>query len=312
MEAGHIPISAEYFDAKSQNADLLIKKTIEECDYFIALSAWKYCPTGEEISPLENEYNYAVKAGIPVIALVIDEKARWKASKKEKENALVKKLENFRKKLLSGVHETWLNDADLRQKAQTLLIQAINLNPDGGYVRSNQAIDPSVANEIARLSAENENLKHQIRLGSGDTAEKLREQVRHALKALALNKATLSFYYTSGENWENTTKFRYLRIFKLLVPELSLGKTTAEISRFLGSVLNPDVEKTVRKDFPTPSNTIKKLMSDFSLLKLVKCSGNDSAEGSDGEIWEITDYGKELYAAYRIHQLERAFVKKSS
>jgi hypothetical protein len=130
--------------------------------------------------------------------------------------------------------------------------------------------------------------------------------MKKALKVLALNKATLSFHYVDGENWENARKFRCLRIWKLLVPELSIGKTTAEISRFLGNVLNPDLEKTVRKDYPTPSNTIKKIMSDFALLKLVKYS-----DQGDEEVWEITEYGKELYSVYRMRLLERAFNRKS-
>jgi hypothetical protein len=73
----------------------------------------------------------------------------------------------------------------------------------------------------------------------------------------------------------------------------------------LGKVLNPDLEKTVRKNYPTPSNTIKKLLSDFALLKLVQysCQGGR-------EVWKITGYGQEVYAAYRIRQMERAFTKK--
>jgi hypothetical protein len=126
---------------------------------------------------------------------------------------------------------------------------------------------------------------------------------------LALNKITLSFYYSTGDNWENSRQYRYIRILKLLVPELVLGKTTAEISRFLGTVLNPDLDKVVRKDYPTPSNTIKKIMADFSLLKLVKCV--NGKEGSGDEVWEITEYGKELYSAYRMRQLEKVFVKKA-
>jgi hypothetical protein len=306
MELGHIPVTADCFDASVKNDQLLIKKTIEECDYFIALLAHKFSlPDGA--SPLETEYSCAARKEIPVLALIIDEKARWKGSKKEQDGGALKKLESFKKKLASGSHETWINTSDLCQKAQTLLIQEMNLNPRPGWVCSTQAIDPSVANEISRLSRENEELKQQFKVENGEMLTKVREQMKHALKVLALNKITLSFYYTSGENWENTRKFRYLRLFKLLTPELSLGKSTGEISRFLGNVLNPDLEKTVRKDYPTPSNTIKKIMADFALLKLVKCSGS----GGDREIWEITEYGKELYSAYRMRQLERAFLKKS-
>jgi hypothetical protein len=319
MELGHIPVMPDYLDMPARNAEQhteqyaeqLLHKTIEECDYFIALVAHRYCAKGEKNSPLEAEYNIALKKGIPIIGLVIDEKARWKAAKKEQEPALIKKVEDFKKKLRCGPYGSWLNIPDLCLKTQNLIIQEINLNPQTGWVKADLTATPSVANEISRLSVENEQLRRQVKIESGEIVTKLREQLKHAIKVLALNKITLSFYYASGENWENTRQFRYLRIFKLLVPELALGKTTAEIARFLGTVLNPDLEKTVRKDYPTPSNTIKKIMADFSLLKLVKCINNEENSGGDDEIWEITEYGKELYSAYRMRQLEKVFTRKS-
>ena len=318
MELGHIPVMADYLDTKSGNTSSsvsdalsinpLLKKIIEECDYFIALTAHRYCESGAKSSLLEDEYNIAVKSGIPVLALVIDEKARWKASKKEEEAALIKKQEEFRKKLRNGTYETWQNTPELCQKAQSLLVQAINLSPRSGWVRANQTVQPSVANELARLSGENEQLRRLVKIEGGDIIVKVKEQMKHALKILATNKVTLNFYYTNSENWENTRHFRSLRIFKTLAPELAVGKTTAEISRFLGMVLNPDLDRTIRKDYPTPSNTIKKIMADFGLLKLVKCT-NEAEENTGDEIWEITEYGKELYSLYRMRQLEKSLAK---
>lgn len=308
MELGHIPVMAEYLDSSIKNYDQLLEKTIEECDYFIAVAAHKYAPTGEKTSPLETEYITARRKNVPVISLVIDEKARWKASKKEKEPALVKKLEELKKKLRGEVCETWINSADLCQKLQSLLVLQMNLAPQSGWVKADQAVAPTVANELSRLSTENEQLKRQIKIESGEIVAKLREQMKNALKVLALNKVMLSFYYASGDNWENSRKFRYLRIYKLLVPELAVGKTTSEISRFLGTVLNPDLDKPVRKDYPTPSNTVKKIMTDLSMLKLVRCVNKTEGTGED-EIWEITEYGKELYSAYRMRQMERVFVR---
>jgi hypothetical protein len=319
MELGHIPVTAEYLDSSAKNYDQLLEKTIEECDYFVAIAAHKYAPSGGKTSPLEAEYNIAHRKSIPVISLVIDEKARWKASKKEKEPALAKKLEEFKKRLKGGPCQTWLNSTDLCLKLQSLLILQMNLAPQNGWVRSDQAIAPSVANELSRLSTENEQLKRQIKIEDGEIVSRLREQMKNALKVLALNKVILSFYYAAGENWENSRQFRYLRIFKLLVPELTVGKSTGEVSRFLGTVLNPDLEKTVRKDYPTPSNTIKKIMADFSLLKLVKCINKEEDSGISGaasrgedEIWEVTEFGKELYSAFRMRQLEKVFLKPGS
>jgi hypothetical protein len=308
MELGHIPVMADYLDPEDKNGKRLIEKIIGECDYFISLVAHRYCRDNEKDSPLETEYRCALKQGVPVLGLIIDEKARWKAGKKEKSPALIRKLNDFKEELRKRPHETWLNSADLRQKTLDILIREINLGERPGWVRSTEAVKPALANEIGRLSEENEELKKRIRLESGELVVRLREQMRHALKVMALNRVSLSFYYVNGENWENTRKFRYLRIFKLLVPELSFPKTTAELTRFLGSVLNPDLEKTVRKDYPTPSNTIKKILTDFTLLKLFRCE--EGAKDGEDERWEITEYGKELYSVYRIRQLERAFDKK--
>ena len=311
MELGHIPVMADYLDGTARNAPKLLQKAIEECDYFVALAAHKYSGSGGGISPLITEYSIAAKKGVPVLALVIDDKARSKPAKKEKDPAFIRKLNDFKAKLRSGPCETWSNITDLCLKAQTLLVQELGIRAQPGWVRADKIIEPTVANELSRLSSENDALRRRISLESGEVGAKLRDQLKHDLKVLALNKVTLSFYYASGNNWEHPLQFRYMRVFKLLVPELALGKKTAEISRFLGTVLNPDLDKTVRKDYPTPSNTIKKIMADFSMLKLVKCINEEEVTAGD-EIWEITEYGKELYSAYRMRQLEKVLIKKGN
>ena len=299
-ELGAVPVTMDSFDRNEKNEQKLIRKTIDECDYFLNLTAHKIGePFGSSYS-LETELSWAEKSGIPVLALVIDEKARWKASKKEKDAKAQKALENLKKRLINHSSVTWSAVGEICGKAQNLLIREMNLNPRGGWVPASDAIEPSIANELARLLRENESLRRQLRLESAAVMQHLKDQMKHTLKLLAVNRVSLSFRYESGEDWENTTQFRYIRLFRLLMPELTLPKTTTDLSRFLGNVLNPDLEKTVRKDYPTPTNTIKKIMADLSLLNLVRCSG-----AGDNEAWEMTEYGKETYAAYRMRQLER-------
>jgi hypothetical protein len=302
LELGHIPIrspSGEDGDAGAA----LTNKIIAECDYFISLVAHRYSKEGQQ-SPMETEYSHALNCGIPVIALLVDEEARWRANKKETKPAQIRKLKDFKGNLRKHPHAFWSNTLEFCQKAQSLLLREINIKPRRGWIPGNEGIHPAVANELARLGAENGELRRRLGIESGDLVTRLREQLKHAVKVLAMNRAVLSFYYEDGKTWENTRKFRYLRIFKVLAPELYIGKTTTDISRFLGGVLNPDLKRGVRKDFPTPSNTIKKIMADFVLLKLIRCAGGS---GSDSEIWEITEYGKELYAVYRMRQLEKPF-----
>jgi hypothetical protein len=291
-------------DITEKNGWRVIKKNIGDADYFLSLAAFKYgaLPEGSGApgSSTEIEYAQALKMEIPVIAAIIGDKARWKASKKEDDPKLARALEDFKDKLRSHPHAEWSTTAELRQNVRELLTQDLFLNPRTGWAPGAERATPAAANAMGRLMAENETLRRQIAVQGGGKA-RWQKNMRRALVLLNNNRASLSFYYADGENWENPIKCRYLRLFKLLVPELYLGKTTSELSRFLGSILNPELNRAIRKDFPTPSNTIKKIMADLHLLKLVYYSPGDGEE-----IWEVTDYGKELYTLYRLRQFDKS------
>ena len=300
-ELGAIPITMDAFDLNQDEDRKLIYKTIEECDYFVNITAHKRGAEVGKSFAIAVEYSHAVKMKIPVLALIISEKARWKASKKEKEAAAKKTIDAFRKKLEDHAHEVWTTTSDLRQKALALLSREIHLNPRGGWVHSDEAVSPSVANELCRLLQENETLRSRINIEETGVVKMIKDQVKSTMKKLAATKISLSFYYTEGENWENTQVFRHIKLFRLLTPELSTPKTINEISHFLGNILNPDLEKTVRKDFPTPTNTIKKIMADFIVLKLVKLS-----DTGGNEAWVTTEFGKETFSVIRLRQMARA------
>ena len=305
-ELGAIPISMDNFDISQEEDRRIIRKAIKEADYFVNLTAYKGGESVGNSFALEIEYTWAIKAQVPVLALIVGEKARWKASKKEKDPAKAAAIESFKTKLKSHAYDSWINLGDLRHKALALISREMNLNPRRGWISSTEAIEPSVANELSRLIRENEILLSRIRMEGTDIVKKIQGQMKQALKILSGNRVSLSFYYTNSENWENPRAFRSLKLFRLLAPELSSPRTAGEISHFLGNILNPVPERNVRKDFPTPSNSIKKIMNDFSLLKLVKHSGS-----GENEAWEMTEYGKEAFSVYRLRQMHRNLQKKN-
>ena len=48
-------------------------------------------------------------------------------------------------------------------------------------------------------------------------------------------------------------------------------------------------------------------MTDFALLNLVKCTAPLNPNGSgDDETWEMTEYGKETFAIFRLRQMSQA------
>jgi hypothetical protein len=304
FELGHIPVCMDSVDITEKTGWRIIKNNIAASDYFVSLVAHRYglLPEGfgGKTGATEIEYAQAIKARVPVLALIIADKARWKAAKKDKEPKAAAALNEFKEKLKSHPFSEWLNMQDLKQSARELLSRELALNPAEGWAPGSEQAAPETANALSRLIAENEELRRQLAVRGGGHGHP-QKRVRRVLEMLAANRASLSFFYTDGENWENTIECRFLKLFKLLVPELYLGKTTSDISRFLGSILNPDLSRAIRKDYPTPSNTIKKIMADLHSLRLVQYISNGSEE-----IWQTSDYGKEIYSLYRLRQFDRA------
>jgi hypothetical protein len=303
-ELGHTPVLMDQFDDEDPQEWEIIKKSIEDSDYMLVVLAKKYHSPGDTGSRVEKEYALAQKRGMPVLGLIIGDKVKRSASRTEKDSEGVKKLTRFRERLKTHPHERWTNTADLVTKAQKLLIRRMTLNPQPGWVRADEAISPALANELGRLSGENARLKSELKAENPEIMDRIRAKMRYTLHLLAANKETVGFFYSPGAKWENPRNFRYLKLFRLLAPELYEGKTIQELSKFLGSVLNPDLSRRLRKDFPTPSNSVKKIIAALRAFKLVAAAGEEQ--------WRLSEYGKALYSYYKIRQFERGAKNQES
>src|SRR5437763_2890043 len=68
LEAGCFPSGMELFPASDDTQWELIKRVIEESDYYVVIVAGRYGSLGPEgRSYTEMEYDYAVEKGIPVL-----------------------------------------------------------------------------------------------------------------------------------------------------------------------------------------------------------------------------------------------------
>jgi hypothetical protein len=71
LEAGCFPAGMELFPASDDTQWELIKRVIEECDYYVVILAGRYGSVGPDgLSYTEMEYDYAVEKGIPVLGFV--------------------------------------------------------------------------------------------------------------------------------------------------------------------------------------------------------------------------------------------------
>src|SRR5271170_2865284 len=71
LEMGNIPVGMEMFSAGDEQQWEIIKRAIDDCDYYVLILAHRYGSTVSGISYTEKEYDYAVSQKIPVLAFII-------------------------------------------------------------------------------------------------------------------------------------------------------------------------------------------------------------------------------------------------
>lgn len=140
LEAGCFPSGMELFPASDDTQWELIKRVIEECDYYIVIVAGRYGSLGPEgLSYTEMEHDYAVEKGIPVLGFVRDGMGDIPFSNTEKSEEGRKKLEAFCRKVTSRTCRKYSTAPELGMAVMKSLMAEARIRPRTGWVRADQA-----------------------------------------------------------------------------------------------------------------------------------------------------------------------------
>ncbi|HEX8877561.1 MAG TPA: DUF4062 domain-containing protein [Phycisphaerales bacterium] len=177
LEMGHFPIGMEMFSAGNETQWEVIRRTIDQSDYYVLIVAARYgstIPAEGGISYTEKEYDYAVSKGVPVMAFVLSEGAAWPSTKREKNRAAAKRLEQFKSKVSSRMVSFWNSREQLSTNFAVALGKTIAQFERPGWVPSSAAATPETSNEIARLSRDNATLRERLSAIDPSRAEEAR------------------------------------------------------------------------------------------------------------------------------------------
>jgi hypothetical protein len=169
LTAGHIPAGMELFTAGDESQMEVIKQWIDESDVYLLILGGRYGSiepkTGR--SYIELEYEYTVSKSKPFFACVLNE-AATDARVKAKGTSVIElenpqKLKQFRAQVLTKMCKFWEDTKDIKIAITETLSQFTRRENLTGWVRSNtQSNVPALADEIARLSKENAQLRNQL------------------------------------------------------------------------------------------------------------------------------------------------------
>ena len=147
LECGCFPAGMELFQASNKTQWEIIKKVIDESDFYLVIIAGRYGSlgtddNGHKVSYTEMEFDYALNTNKPILALLHNDIMSLPVSKTDNSSTKKAKLTKFREKALDGRNvKFWDNKDNLKSAALAAINNMISDTDAVGWVRSNQKVD---------------------------------------------------------------------------------------------------------------------------------------------------------------------------
>jgi len=139
LEDKFIPVGMEQFGAAPIDSWELIKKFIDQCDYYVVLVGGKYGSIHPEkkLGFTECEFDYAIERGIPILAFLHRNPQKLTGEQLESDPERREMLDTFRYKIerQSKINvDYWDNEDQLIHRVQVSLSKATDLVPRPGWI----------------------------------------------------------------------------------------------------------------------------------------------------------------------------------
>ncbi|MBS1594098.1 MAG: DUF4062 domain-containing protein [Bacteroidetes bacterium] len=139
LEMDFIPCGMELFPAADDDQWTLIKRVIDECDYYIVIVGGRYGSLGAgNKSYTQLEYEYAVAQGKPVLAFLHENIGSLPKDRCEDRKDRQKKLNDFIELCQRKVIKHWATPQQLGSLVSTSLTKLVKTHPGIGWIRANE------------------------------------------------------------------------------------------------------------------------------------------------------------------------------
>jgi sugar-specific transcriptional regulator TrmB len=225
LEAGCFPSGMELFPASDDTQWELIKRVIEESDYYIVIVAGRYGSLGPEgISYTEMEYDYAVEKGIPVLGFVRNGIGDISFNNTEKSEKGRKKLETFRQKVMSRTCRKYSAASELGMVVMKSLMAEARIRPRTGWVRADQARSGEDIQRERKLVDELEEAKELIEELEREIRDRavLGDEVPQELLAQGddILELTVTFLDQNKKHTREDVKITWNEMFRVIGPTM--------------------------------------------------------------------------------------------
>jgi Domain of unknown function (DUF4062) len=309
LELDCIPSGMELFPAANEDQWNLIKKVIDDCDYYVLIMAGRYGSIGlDGISYTEMEYRYALSIGKPTIAFLHRSPGKISADKTESSSEGKEKLRAFRTEVEKKLCKQWDTPQELGSVVSRSLIQLIKSTPAVGWVRANELADREATIELLKLRRRVEELQaelSQARISAPRESEGLSQgEEKHELR-FSYHISNNDIYTYDSRNMEGTFKSTWNEIFSKIAPlmiqeameselESSLNKFIKELNELRLLAENELDDNYKIGGFDIHQEDFQTIKVQLRALGLIAKSIKTRSVKDSGTYWTLTPYGDEV------------------
>jgi len=306
LELDCIPVGMELFPAADDDQWTLIKRLIDDCDYYILILGGRYGSINSDgVSYTQMEYEYALKKGIPIISFLHKYPEKIEIGKSEKNPTLKVPFEDFQKLVQQKMCRYWENPTDLGSQVSRSLVKLIKDKPMPGWVKADLLPSEDSIKEILSLKTQIEVLQEQLAKSSSEAPKGI-DNLQQGDDTFILE---FTFkYWTSSWIVQNVEmELTYNQVFFLISPlmvdeadETSLKNTINSYAK--NELLKTKLAKLRTGDisgFTIIDSNFQTLKIQFRALGLITQSAKKRSTKDTGTYWTLTPFGDNLMVNLR-------------
>jgi len=295
IETNCIPAGMELFPAADEEQFKFIKSVIDDCDYYVLIIGGRYGSTSAEgISYTEREYDYAVRRGLKVIALIHGNPDEIPYGKSETDALLRERLAAFRKKVsASRLVKFWKSTEDLHAHAVVGLTHAMREYPAVGWVRANKVASEELLAEINDLRKK----YAELQAAAGEFNPVI-EDLAGLEDKIELRGTFWDNYMRRHSAW--SASFSWREVFGYISPYLVRFPDDEHVKSILLSATFPRSGESGDAQNPKLDDQLFRTIAvQLQALGLVKVQYSESTTGVMNLFWSLTPSGERLMMELR-------------
>lgn len=311
LELDCMPSGMELFPAANDTQWNLIKKVIDDCDYYVLILGGQYGSIGPEgISYTEMEYRYALSTGKPTIAFLHRSPGKIIADKSESSAEGKEKLQAFRESVEKKLCKHWESPQELGSVVSRSLIQLIKSSPAVGWVRANELADREATMELLQLRRRVEELQTELsraRISAPKGSEGLAQGDEE--HSIGFSFAVTAPGQYQSNTWPSSFSPTWNEMFACIAPLMIHEATEPALKNALDNLAETENLDRLRKDKKLALHALRRFHiseDDFQTIKVqLRALGliakNDKARSvkDSGTYWTLTPYGDEIMTQLR-------------